>query len=303
MRHKGLLAILVIFAILCGSFLAGVLTYLFVGGEEAGAGWFGEKGVGVVTVEGPILSSKEIIEDIERFRDDEDIASAVVRIESPGGLVAASQEILEAMKELGKKKPVVASMGSVAASGGYYVACGATKIFANPGTITGSIGVRMEHVMIGDLLKWMKIKRETLKSGKFKDLASIDRPLTPEERAILEGVLADIHRQFKEAVAKARNLDLDEVGKIADGRIFTGREAKDLGLVDELGGFTEALRRAGDLGGIKGEPKPVYPKRRYHLVERLLARAKTALDGGSTLFLDWWQPVLVWQTSKPTMDH
>jgi len=201
MRNKALLIALLLIVLIGGAFFAGMLAYLIAGGEGTTlAGSLGGKKVGVVTVEGPIISAKDTVEDIERFRKDGGIASVVLRIESPGGSVAAAQEILEAVKKLAKDKPVVASMGSVAASGGYYIACGATKILANPATITGSIGVRMEHVMIGDLLRWAKIDHETLKSGRFKDLAPIDRPMTPQERAIIQDMLVDMHQQFKEAV-------------------------------------------------------------------------------------------------------
>ena len=278
MRNKVLLIVLLIIVLIGGAFFAGMLAYLIAGGEGITlAGSLGRKRVGIVTVEGPIISAKDTVEDIARFRKDGGIAAVVLRIESPGGSVAASQEILEAVRRLAKDKPVVASMGSVAASGGYYIACGATKILANPATITGSIGVRMEHVMIGDLLKWAKVRHETLKSGRFKDLAPIDRPMTPQERAIIQDMLVDMHQQFKEAVASARGLDLDTVGKLADGRTYTGRQALGLGLIDELGGFTQASKLAGELGGIKGEPKLIYPKRRLRIFDHLVTSMVRAM--------------------------
>jgi protease-4 len=291
MRNKALLIALLLIVLIGGAFFAGMLAYLIAGGEGTTlAGSLGGKKVGVVTVEGPIISAKDTVEDIERFRKDGGIASVVLRIESPGGSVAAAQEILEAVKRLAKEKPVVASMGSVAASGGYYIACGATKILANPATITGSIGVRMEHVMIGDLLRWAKIDHETLKSGRFKDLAPIDRPMTPQERAIIQDMLVDMHQQFKEAVASARRMDLDQVDKLADGRTYTGRRALELGLIDELGGLAQAGKIAGELGGIKDEPKLVYPKKRFRLFDHVVTSMVQAM--ADRLAWDKWLSVL-----------
>ena len=271
MKNKAWLIVIVLIFLIGGAFFAGMVAYLIAGSEGTTlAGGLGGKKVGIVTVEGPIISAKDTLEDIERFRKDGGIAAVVLRVESPGGSVAAAQEILEAVQRLGKDKPVVASLGSVAASGGYYVACGATKILANPATITGSIGVRMEHIMIGDLLRWAKVQHETLKSGRFKDLAPIDRPMTPQERAIVQDMLVEMHQQFKEAVANARKLDLSKVEKLADGRTYTGQKALELGLVDELGGFGKAARLAGRLGGIEGEPKIVYPKKRFRIFDRVV---------------------------------
>jgi protease IV len=226
-------------------------------------------------------------------RKDDGIASVILRIESPGGAVGASQEILEAVRRLAKEKPVVASMGSVATSGAYYVACGATKVLANLGTVTGSIGVRMDHVTLVDLLKWAKVNHETLKSGKFKDLGAFDRLMTPEERTLLEGVLLDMHRQFKETVAEARGIDPAEIEKLADGRIYTGRQAVELGLVDGIGGFTEAVKLAAELGHIMGEPELSYPADRGPLLRRLIEGTESLVENlliaGA---IERWQPVM-----------
>jgi len=171
-------------------------------------------------------------------------------------------------------------MGDVAASGGYYVACGANKIVANPGTITGSIGVRMELVQIGELLTWAKIQHETLKSGKFKDIGSPDRPLTLEERELLEKLLVEMHGQFKKTVSESRDIKLDKLNEIADGRVFTGEQAKELGLVDELGGLFDAVQIAGKLAGIKGEPNVVekYKDKEDWWVKYFFESAMTRLD-------------------------
>lgn len=293
MRHKWLIVVLVLVLLIGGAFLFGMVVYLSMSGEGISSKWSVGEGIGVVTVEGPIVSADENVEEIEDFRKDDDIKAVVLRIESPGGSVAASQEILEAVSKLNEKKPVVASMGSVAASGGYYVACGSGKILANPGTITGSIGVKMEHIMVGDLLKLARVRHETLKSGRFKDMASVDRPMTKEERDIFQDMLKDIHLQFKEAVAKARGLDMQRVEEISDGRVYTGRQALALGLVDELGGFTEAVKQAAKMGNITGEPKLVYPKKRYRLIERIFESAGRAVFKSVSTFMDYWQVLAV----------
>lgn len=291
MRHKGLvIALVVVVALFGGSFLLGMISYLLFGSTSDDIS-FSDK-VGVVTVEGRIVTADKVVDELERFRKNNSIKAVILRVESPGGSVGASQEILEAVKKLREKKPVVAAFGSVAASGGYYVALAANKILATPGTITGSIGVRMEHVMIGDLLKWAKVQHETLKSGKFKDLAAFDRPMTEEERKVLQGVLNDIHEQFKNDVATLRNIDKSKIDEIADGRVYTGRQAKELGLIDELGGLTQAISVAGELAGIKGEPKVVYPKKGFKGFKEFLESATNVLSGKSSVgSFSFWQPM------------
>jgi len=282
MRPKSLIVILVLLVLLGGSFLFGMLIYLASSPER---NIFAKDEVGLVTIEGGIFEPLDKIKELDEYRKDDSIKAVIVRIESPGGSVAASQEIFNSIKRLALKKPVVSSMGSIATSGGYYVACGATKIIANPGTITGSIGVRVDHVEIGDLMRWAKIRHETLKSGKFKDIASPDRPLTPEERSILEKMLFDIHRQFKEVVSTSRGIEPEKVEKIADGRIYSGEEANALGLVDQLGGYDDAVKLAGELAHIEGEPNVVekYKERRWWLedvIESAISHLKfSALEG------------------------
>lgn len=262
MRNRSLIIVLVIAALFIGAFLFGMMVYLVSAPEKKMVSFF-ESEVGLVTIEGGIFESKDIVDELDKYRKDDDVKAIVIRVESPGGTVAASQEIYNAIKRLSLEKPVIVSMGSVAASGGYYIACGATKIVANPATITGSIGVRMDLLRFGELLKWAKIDHETLKSGKFKDIASPDRPLTPEEREILEKMLIEMHRQFKDIVMKDRKIPEEMIEKIFDGRIFSGEEALSLGLVDQLGGLYEAVQLAGKLANIKGEPK-VVEKHKMH---------------------------------------
>lgn len=290
MGRKTLFLILGILFAMCAAFLFGMASYYF-GGEDS---WSFGGSVGVITIEGPILSSDETIGDIEKFKKENGIKSVVLRIDSPGGSVGAAQDILESVRALAKEKPVIASLGSVAASGGYYVACGATKILANEGSVTGSIGVRMEHVMVGDLLKWAKIQSETLKSGRFKDIVSSTRPMTPEERRIMQGILDDIHLQFKESVVSTRGLPMEKVNEIADGRVYTGRQAVKLGLVDEIGGFGEAVQLAAKLGGITGEPRIKRPGGSHRFIKRILDSADS-IFGNSVFFSGHWQPMMMFQ--------
>ena len=224
--------------------------------------------VGVVEVTGVIGDDKIILRELREFAEDPRIRAVVVRIDSPGGSVGPSQEIFEAMRRLQKKKHVLASMGSIAASGGFYVAMGAEKVFANPGTLTGSIGVISEFPNVTGFLRWAGVDMRTITAGKMKDAGSPFREMTPDERAYLQAMLNDVHDQFIAAVVESRKLSDEEVRKVADGRVFTGRKAKELKLVDELGGLQDAVREAGKLAGLKGEPRMEYPSK-----ERPLFRA------------------------------
>lgn len=231
-----------------------VLVFALVGLRECFEKSLG-KGVGVLEIDGTMWTADEWIEELEEFRKDPNVAAVVVRIQSPGGTVASSQEIYEALLNLQKIKPVIASMGTIAASGGLYVAMGGQEIFAEPGTLTGSIGVRMQHLNLTELFRFTKIEYETIKAGQYKDIASISRPMTGAERALLEEMMREIHDQFKGVVASARKLESAAVNRFADGRIFTGAKAKELGLVDTLGGLQPAVARAAQIAGLKGEPR------------------------------------------------
>lgn len=233
----------------------------------------GSEKVALVTIEGVIVDSKEVIEQLERHRLNSSVKAVVVRINSPGGAVAASQEIYKELLKLRESgKPVVASMGSVAASGGYYIASAADQIMANPGSITGSIGVIMQIPNISGLMQKVGVKTVVIKSGEHKDLASPIREPTEAERRILQGVLDDVHSQFIEAVAKSRRMEREKVEALADGRIFSGRQAMALGLVDEVGDLQDAVERAGKLGGIPGKPRVIQEKKRRLLLD-LIAQA------------------------------
>jgi protease-4 len=224
--------------------------------------------VAVVQIEGLIVDADRVVRELGDYGEDPSIRAVVVRIQSPGGVVGPTQEIYDAIRRVRNEgKPVVASMGSVAASGGYYLAAAATRIIANPGTLTGSIGVILQLAEIEGLLRKVGVRYEVIKAGRFKDSGSFARPMTPEERAVLQVVLDDMHDQFVTAIAEGRRLDKDRVRNLADGRVYSGRMAKDLGLVDALGGLDDAIRLAGDLGGIPGKPRVVRPRRPWRLLD------------------------------------
>ena len=236
--------------------------------------------VGVVTVEGLLRDSQDIVRQVEEFSRDEGIKAVVVRIDSPGGGVTPSQEIYDSLVELKTKKRIVVSMGSVAASGGYLIACAADKIVANPGTITGSISAIMHFANAEELLKKIGLKSSTVKSGKFKDIGSPTRPMTPEEKALIQALVDDTYDQLLDVIARDRKIPKEALRKIADGRVFTGRQARKLGLVDDLGGMDYAVRLAGKISGIKGKPEVAYPtKKKSNLWELILQQTISTLVG------------------------
>lgn len=261
-------------------FVLGILSYLYFYklGLSSGKGRaFSLKNkVGVVTIEGVIADSMEIVDQINEFGEDNSIIAVVVRIDSPGGGVAASQEIYEALKELKKKKKVVTSMGSIAASGGLLIACAADKIIANPGTITGSISAIMHFANVEELLKKIGIKAAVVKSGEYKDIGSPLRAMTDQEKIIIQDLVDDIYNQFVDVIVKDRNLPREKVLEIADGRVFSGRKAKELGLVDEVGDMSFAVKTALKLAGREGKYDLVYPpKKRLSFFDFLLEGTAT----------------------------
>jgi len=226
--------------------------------------------VALVKLEGLMVTSEHVVDELNEYADDDSIKAIVIRIDSPGGGVVVSQDIYNAVKNAKKEgKIVVASMGTVAASGGYYVAAAADKIVASPGTLTGSIGVKMEFPNVEKLLEKIGVKGMVVKSGEYKDVGSPYREMTDPERKLLQGVIDDVHSQFIEAVAEGRKLPIAEVRAIADGRIFTGRQALELKLVDQMGDLAESIRVAGDLAGIKGKPKVVEKRKKVPFFEYL----------------------------------
>jgi len=234
----------------------------------------GEDKVAVIRVEGVILDAQTTVGDLKKFSESPSVKAIVLRIDSPGGGVVPSQEIYDAVRRIRAKqsKTIVASMGSVAASGGYYIAVATDRIMANPGTLTGSIGVIMELANVEGLLKKIGVESVVVKSGEHKDLGSPFRQMNEQDRRILQSVMDDVHAQFIEAVAEGRSLKVTDVKLLADGRIFTGRQAKDQKLVDELGNLDDAVKLAAELAGIEGEPKVVEPRRRFSIRELLDSR-------------------------------
>jgi protease IV len=224
--------------------------------------------VALVKIEGPLTSSDSIVDELNGYADDSSIKAIVLRVDTPGGGVVVSQEIYNAVKNAKKAgKKVVVSMGTVAASGGYYVAAAADKIVANPGTLTGSLGVKMEFANIEKLLDKIGVKGQVVKAGEYKDIGSPFRDMTVQEKKLLQDVIDDVHSQFIEAVAEGRKLPIAEVRAIADGRIFTGRQALKLKLVDELGDLEDSIRIAGKMAGIKGKPQVMEKRKKIPFLD------------------------------------
>ena len=230
---------------------------------------FGDK-VAVIDIRGVILDPREVNTTLSAYAARDDIKGVVLRIDSPGGAVGPSQEIYREVQRFRTKKKVVASMGSVAASGGYYIASGADKIVANPGTITGSIGVIVEFMNTQELFKKIGLKGTVIKSGTFKDTGSPLRELTETEKKLLGTVVNDIHSQFVEAVAQGRNMSPEDVAAVADGRIFSGAQAMKLGLVDQLGSLEDAIEEVAKLAGIEDKHSVIYPQKKHGLLKEIL---------------------------------
>jgi len=240
----------------------------------------GEK-VAVVQVTGMIVDAAKTIEELKDYAKDVSVKAIVLRINSPGGAVAPAQEIYNEILKVKEKKKVIASMGAVAASGGYYIAAPADRIVANAGTLTGSIGVIMELPNVSGLMEKIGVQTQVIKSGRHKDLASVFKSLTPKEREILQAVLDDVHDQFIEAVSRGRDMQFEDIKKLADGRIFTGKKALELGLIDELGNMEDAIMLAGELTGIEGEPEVVTRKEKFSIFELLKGQLPEKIFGSA----------------------
>ncbi len=217
------------------------------------------RGIGVLEITGEIIDSKKALKAIRNFADEPTIKAVLVRVDSPGGAVAPSQEIYQELKRLGEHKKVIASMGSVAASGGYYVSLGAEKIIANPGSLTGSIGVIMESFDASKLFALTRLESNVYKSGEFKDMGNPLRETTAAEKKVFAGLITSVYEQFVHAVAESRHLDEKQVRSFADGRVFTGAQALDLKMIDALGSFQTAVDTLAEDSEIKGKPELVYP--------------------------------------------
>jgi protease-4 len=270
MRKHPILLGFIIVGVILGVFLLSILFLTRFGEKRAFA--LGDK-IAVVDIKGVIASSRNIVEQIDAYKEDDDVKAIILRINSPGGGVGPSQEIHREVLKAREKKKVIASIGSVGASGGYYVACASDLIIVNPGTITGSIGVVMEFSNVEELLKKIGLRSYVIKSGRHKDIGSPLREMTSEEKSILQGVIDSVHSQFIRAVAEGRNMEERKVREIADGRIFSGEQAKELGLVDRLGGLQDAIEIAAEMVGIKGKPTVIYPKKKLSLYEMLFKKS------------------------------
>ncbi len=245
-----------------------IILGLIIGLGSKSASFYSSGNIGVIEIEGVISSAKRTVRDIKQFAEDPNIQGILVRVDSPGGGVAASQEIYEELKKCRTQKKVVVSMGAIAASGGYYVSLPSDLIVANPGTITGSIGVIMQFPIFEKLMQKIGIDYEVIKSKKHKDIGSPFRKMDEKERKLLQDVVTDVYEQFVQATCEARNLPRDSVLKFADGRIITGNQAKKLGLVDTLGSFEDAVEIIGDMLGI-AKPNLIYPQKRLSLIKLL----------------------------------
>jgi len=254
---------LVVFA---GMLLLGILIASFASDDTTSRGEvFGAK-VAIIPIDGEILGSRDTIEALHRYAKNTSVKAIIMRINSPGGAIAPSQEIYEEIRNVRARsgKPIIASLDSVAASGGYYIASACDRIVANPGSITGSIGVILQWMETKDLIAWAKLKPQTITSGAMKAAGSPYEELTDAQRAYFQAIVMQLHSQFVRAVAAGRKgkLTEEQVRQIADGRVFTGEQALGMKLVDQLGNLDDAVREAGKLGGISGKPGTIYPRKR-----------------------------------------
>lgn len=262
-----------------------VVFSLFSG--SAGSGFFSSDSdkIGVVELKGVIVSPEKAIQALTSFRKNNQIAAIVLRIDSPGGAVGASQEIFDEVKRTRQTKPVVASMGSVAASGGYYAALGADKIMASRGTLTGSVGVIIKFANLSEMFKKVGYKSEVIKSGLMKNIGATDRTMTDEERQLIQDIINNVHAQFVRAVSENRALPVEQVRKLADGRIYSGEQALAAGLIDQFGNFNDAVMLAANLGGLEEElPDLVYPAEKNFSLLRFLVGEGTSAIFNDTAF-------------------
>ncbi len=257
-----IVTIVVAVVIFAASFMSGMF------GGAAGGGK-----IGVVEIEGTISDLKDVMADVVRFKEDDDIRGVIVRINSPGGAVGPTQEVASELKKLKAVKKVYVSMGSVCASGGYYIAAIADKLYANPSTITGSIGVIMQQTVVEDLMKKIGVQSNTIKAGSMKDVGSPFRKMTDSERKYLQDIIDSIHEQFIKDVAAGRKMPLDKARTLSDGRIYTGLQAKEAGLIDGIGTFYDVLDEMKKAVGIKGKPELVYGKRPFSPLKWLVSSA------------------------------
>lgn len=261
------------FFVLLGLFILFIVYSIGVRSSSSGGkfSFITNEKVAVLTINDVILDSDKYLESLNKIRKNNSVKAIVVRINSPGGAVGPSQEIFSELLSIKDKLPVVVSMGAVAASGGYYIACAADTIYANPGTITGSIGVIAQFLSYKDLLEWAKIDVEVIKSGKFKDVGSPFRTMNEEDKRYFQQLIDNVFNQFKTTVSITRGINENDLTTIADGRIFSGEQARDLNLIDELGNLNDAIAYAAKQGGIEGDPELVHYPEKKSLLQELLS--------------------------------
>jgi len=284
--------------ILLGLFILTGIFFLFLGGisllisslisRTSTTDIFASKdGVGIIELRGLIVSSEQILKHLTEFRNNPNVKSIVLRIESPGGAVGAAQEIYQEVKRTNGLKPVVASMGSMGASGGYYAALGADNIIANPGTMTGSIGVIVKFPNLEGFFEKIGYKSVVIKSGPLKDVGASNRPLSEEERNLMQDLIDNVYNQFVRDIAAARSMSEEAVFELADGRIYTGEQALEVGLIDSLGNFNDAITLAADLGGLDTkDPQLIYPKvdRKFSILNLLTSAEQSLVDNFVPLY-------------------
>jgi protease-4 len=256
-------------------FVLAVFTLVYItlrtGDRTSALGGFGDK-IGVVDLEGVIITPSVVVPQLKKFADDDSIKAIILHVNSPGGGVAASEEIYREVKRIRdeKKKRIVASIETLGASGAYYVSCATDKIYADNGSIVGSIGVISEWFNYGDLLRWAKLKDITMKAGEFKDTGSPTREMTPAEKEYLQSLIDNMHTQFIQAVADGRKAKFDDIKAIANGKVWTGEQALSMKLIDQVGDFQTAVDDTAKAVGIKGEPVLVHSEKERKTVLDLL---------------------------------
>ena len=275
---KKILIILLVITLLIVIGIA-LVGYFISGDHRSG----GDNQIGLVNIKGVIVDARETVKQLEEMTGDPGIKGIIIRINSPGGAVAPSQEIYDEIKRVAKIKPIYSSLGTVAASGGYYVACGSQQIYANPGTLTGSIGVIMQFTNWKKVLDKIGVGSEVIKSGTHKDIGSPLRSMTAKEKTLLQEMINDVYNQFVVAVTENRDIPLDKLLSLADGRVFSGRQALEYGLVDKLGSLQQAIRDLARKAGITGKPEVVEKKEKrgllwYVLGESLAGKLNSALE-------------------------
>ncbi len=263
-ENRDKIIILVIVGAAFVLFVAFSLVYFIVSGPASTTSFppIGGDKVALIEINGVIEKSDDVVRQLKEYEDDNSVKALILRVDSPGGGVAAAQEIYaQLLKFKESDKFIVVSMGSVAASGGYYVSCAADTIFADPGTLTGSIGVIFSYPILKDLMDKVGVQMEVVKSGKLKDVGNFSREPTPEDIKMLQSVIDDTYDQFVNVVAEGRNLEVDYVRELADGSVFTGRQAKEKGLVDKLGTLEDAIAKAGEMANLGSHPRVIRERR------------------------------------------